>query len=78
MRIITKNEDVQIQTPKYWSLNNSSSYEEVYLWEVGYQYLGVIEDTIHLLKNINTNEIFKVTNSVFNYLLFVGEGINNY
>ena len=75
MRFITDIKEIQIQSPNYFI--SSCSYEDIYLWEIGYRYMGSIEDIVYILKDMSTNEIFKISKEVFEYLLSVGEGINN-
>lgn len=77
MKLISDIKDIKIQKPNYFNLKPSSSDEEIYLWEVGYQYLCSIEDSIHVLKDMIKNENIKVTDEVYRYLLSNGERIND-
>lgn len=76
MKFISNIKDIKVEEPSYFCLKPSSSDEDICLWEVGYQYICSIDNNIHLIKNINTNEVFKITDSVYQYLLSVGEDIN--
>lgn len=77
MKLINNIKNIKTNYPPYYSLSVQSSYEEIYLWEVGYQDICSINNNMHILKDMTINENIQVTDDVYKYLLSIGESINN-
>lgn len=78
MKFIKEPKDIPILIPEHINYQTVFFGETFLLLSVGYESLCSIDDSYYLLKNINTGEIIKVTNAVYNHLIETAETMDNW
>lgn len=69
MKLISNKLDVRIKIPD--TSKAPYSYPERELYYAGHECLATVND-LYILKNVNTNEIFKATKPIYDFILRIG------